>query len=105
MMEDSDILTLGWGCEPPVSSLWPPSGEEFVTLDVEEANKESQEFATLEVAKERDRQYYTACVDPVDVKLHHQVRSHVWRGHVSRVTCLTVFVCRACACRTGTSCA
>ena len=35
MMEDSDILTLGWGCEaPPSSHLWHPgSGEEFVTLE------------------------------------------------------------------------
>ena len=70
MMEDSDILTLGWGCEPPVSSLWPPTGEEFVTLDVGDTPKDSTEFATLEVAKERDRQYYSTCLDPVDVKLH-----------------------------------
>ena len=72
MMEDSDILTLGWGCEAPLSSasLWPPSGEEFVTLDVGDAPKDSSEFATLEVAKERDRHYYNACLDPVDVKLH-----------------------------------
>ena len=67
-MEDSDILTLGWGCEPP-PNLWPTSGEEFVTLDVEDASKDAQEFATLEVAKERDRQFFNACVD-TDVKLH-----------------------------------
>ena len=64
-------MTLGWGCEPP-SNLWSSSGEEFVTLDVEDAGKDSQEFATLEVAKERDRQFYNACVD-TDVKIH-QVR-------------------------------
>jgi len=61
MMEDSDILTLGWGCEP-TSHLW-PSSEEFVTLDVEGSNKESQEYVTLEVAKERDRQYFNSCVE------------------------------------------
>ena len=42
MMEDSDILTLGWGCEaPPPGSLWGHHGggggvggaEEFVTLE------------------------------------------------------------------------
>ena len=34
MMEDSDILTLGWGCEaPPPPHLWHPGGEEFVTLE------------------------------------------------------------------------
>lgn len=60
-MEDSDILTLGWGCEP-TSHLW-PSSEEFVTLDVEGSNKESQEYVTLEVAKERDRQYFNSCVE------------------------------------------
>ena len=41
-MEDSDILTLGWGCEvPPPGSLWGHHGggggvggaEEFVTLE------------------------------------------------------------------------
>jgi len=61
MMEDSDILTLGWGCEP-ASHLW-PSSEEFVTLDVEGSTRESHEYATLEVAKERDRQYYNSCVE------------------------------------------
>lgn len=61
MMEDSDILTLGWGCEP-ASNLWHHAGEEFVTLDVEDT-KESHDFATLEVAKERDRQFYNNCVD------------------------------------------
>ena len=81
MMEDSDILTLGWGCEAPLSSasLWPPSGEEFVTLDVGDAPKDSAEFATLEVAKERDRHYYNTCLDPVDVKLHQvltEILSH-----------------------------
>ena len=41
MMEDSDILTLGWGCEPIGggasvlnSSTWPSQGEEFVVLEV-----------------------------------------------------------------------
>jgi hypothetical protein len=62
MMEDSDILTLGWGCEP-ASHLW-PSSEEFVTLEVEGSTKESQEYVTLEVAKERDRQYLNSCVEP-----------------------------------------
>ena len=62
MMEDSDILTLGWGCEP-ASNLWHHAGEEFVTLDVEGSNKESQEYVTLEVAKERDRQYFNSCVE------------------------------------------
>ena len=34
MMEESDIMTLGWGCEaPPSSQLWHPGGEEFVTLE------------------------------------------------------------------------
>ena len=40
MMEDSDILTLGWGCEPIGggasvlnSSTWPSQGEEFVVLE------------------------------------------------------------------------
>lgn len=61
-MEDSDILTLGWGCEP-ASHLW-PSSEEFVTLEVEGSTKESQEYVTLEVAKERDRQYLNSCVEP-----------------------------------------
>eukprot|EP00092_Neocalanus_flemingeri_P033218 GFUD01036124.1.p1 GENE.GFUD01036124.1~~GFUD01036124.1.p1 ORF type:complete len:349 (-),score=62.90 GFUD01036124.1:121-1167(-) len=61
MMEDSDILTLGWGSEPS-SNFW-PSSEEFVTLDVEGSTKESQEYATLEVAKERDRQYFNSCVE------------------------------------------
>ena len=61
MMEDSDILTLGWGCEPS-AHLW-PSSEEFVTLDVEGSTKESHEYATLEVAKERDRQYFNSCVE------------------------------------------
>jgi len=75
-MEDSDILTLGWGCEPP-SNLWSSSGEEFVTLDVEDAGKDSQEFATLEVAKERDRQFYNACVD-TDVKIHQNMRLQDW---------------------------
>ena len=68
MMEDSDILTLGWGCEP-ASNLWHHAGEEFVTLDVEDT-KESHEFATLEVAKERDRQFYNSCVDTDKI---HQV--------------------------------
>ena len=68
MMEDSDILTLGWGCEPS-SNLWQHAGEEFVTLDVEDS-KESHEFATLEVAKERDRQFFNSCVDPDKI---HQV--------------------------------
>lgn len=84
MMEDSDILTLGWGCEPlgvglgsPLGS-WPPQGEEFVTLDVspviriliifyywqvEGSERVSQEYATLEVAKERDRLYYNSCLE------------------------------------------
>lgn len=61
-MEDSDILTLGWGCEP-ASHLW-PSSEEFVTLEVEGSTKESQEYVTLEVAKERDRQYLNSCIEP-----------------------------------------
>ena len=41
MMEDSDILTLGWGCDTGVllggagnPGIWPPQGEEFVTLEV-----------------------------------------------------------------------
>ncbi len=47
-MEDSDILTLGWGCEaPPTSGLWSHTHgggggggpEEFVTLE------ESQTYA------------------------------------------------------------
>ena len=67
-MEDSDILTLGWGCEP-ASNLWHHAGEEFVTLDVEDT-KESHDFATLEVAKERDRQFYNNCVDTDKI---HQV--------------------------------
>ena len=40
MMEDSDILTLGWGCEPLGGgtnvlnpSSWPSQGEEFVVLE------------------------------------------------------------------------
>ena len=68
MMEDSDILTLGWGCEP-ASNLWHHAGEEFVTLDVEDT-KDTHEFATLEVAKERDRQFYNSCVDTDKI---HQV--------------------------------
>ena len=69
MMEDSDILTLGWGCEP-ASNLWHHAGEEFVTLDVEDT-KDTHEFATLEVAKERDRQFYnSSCVDTDKI---HQV--------------------------------
>ena len=67
-MEDSDILTLGWGCEP-ASNLWHHAGEEFVTLDVEDT-KDTHEFATLEVAKERDRQFYNSCVDTDKI---HQV--------------------------------
>ena len=35
-----------------------------------DAPKDSSEFATLEVAKERDRHYYNTSLDPVDVKLH-----------------------------------
>ena len=70
MMEDSDILTLGWGCEP-ASNLWHHAGAEFVTLDVEDT-KESHDFATLEVAKERDRQFYNNCVDTDKI---HQVKS------------------------------
>ena len=39
MMEDSDILTLGWGCDTLAGvagnpGIWPPQGEEFVTLEV-----------------------------------------------------------------------
>ena len=94
MMEDSDILTLGWGCEPIGGgtnvlnpSSWPSQGEEFVVLEasyfcsctifgrvcatficlylqVEAPNeRDSQEYATLEVAKERDRLYYNSCVE------------------------------------------
>lgn len=73
MMEDSDILTLGWGCETghSGSSLWHPGGtggEEFVTLEVEGAGLRegvtgNHEYATLEVAKERDRQYFNSCVE------------------------------------------
>ena len=70
MDADSDILTLGWGCEVTPASLWAPSNEEFVTLDVEEASKDSQEYATLEVAKERDRQYFNTVIDPPDIKCH-----------------------------------
>ena len=39
MMEDSDILTLGWGCEPlggggnVLNASWPSQGEEFVVLE------------------------------------------------------------------------
>ena len=35
MMEDSDILTLGWGTETVHNpgGLWHPGGEEFVTLE------------------------------------------------------------------------
>jgi len=70
-MEDSDILTLGWGCEPIGgaasvlnSSSWPSQGEEFVVLEVDAPNeRNSQEYATLEVAKERDRLYYNSCVE------------------------------------------
>lgn len=78
-MEDSDILTLGWGCENGVggpSSLWHPAtvgggGEEFVTLDVggaelirqgDQVVNSNQDYATLEVAKERDRQFFNSCV-------------------------------------------
>ena len=101
MMEDSDILTLGWGCEqvtPP--NLWAPSGEEFVTLDVEEASKESQEFATLEVAKERDRQFFNTCVDTPDIKCQQVRVNKVFLRHNSQL-----FHCRISACQTGTSCA
>jgi hypothetical protein len=52
MMEDSDILTLGWGCEaPPTSGLWSHTHggggggpEEFVTLE------ESQTYARTQAA-------------------------------------------------------
>jgi len=53
MMEDSDILTLGWGCEaPPTSGLWSHTHgggggggpEEFVTLE------ESQTYAYTQAA-------------------------------------------------------
>merc|ERR1712079_117459 len=69
-MEDSDILTLGWGCEPlggggnVLNASWPSQGEEFVVLEVETpTERENQEYATLEVAKERDRSYYNSCVE------------------------------------------
>ena len=79
MMEDSDILTLGWGCEP-ASNLW-PSSEEFVTLDVEAAvHKESHEYATLEVAKERDRQFYNACIEPEKLQVNASLHNAVHRS-------------------------
>lgn len=72
-MEDSDILTLGWGCDTlsasGVPSVWPPQGEEFVTLEVESSERVSQEYATLEVAKERDRLYYNSCLETEKVQL------------------------------------
>ena len=60
-MEDTDILTLGWGCEPGPPPLW-PSSEEFVTLDMDSCSSggESQDYVTLEVCKERDREYYNS---------------------------------------------
>jgi len=61
-MEESDILTLGWGCEPgPTTSMW-PSSEEFVTLDMDSCSSggESQDYVTLEVCKERDRAFYNS---------------------------------------------
>jgi len=74
MMEDSDILTLGWGCETTggvvgIGGGWlhPTVNEEFVTLEVEGATVrevgDGHEYATLEVAKERDRQYFNSCLE------------------------------------------
>ena len=69
MMEDSDILTLGWGCDSALPS-WPPQGEEFVVLEVDApTERDSTEYATLEVAKERDRLYYNSCLETEKLQL------------------------------------
>lgn len=90
-MEDSDILTLGWGCEPgPTPSLWPVTSEEFVTLDMDSCSSggESQDYVTLEVCKERDKAFYNSQQEheKMQVPSHYEweARPDLFRTHQTR---------------------